>query len=605
MKTNIDISKWTKNKKLISWIKDRANLCQPDSLYLCDGSKEEYDRLMDILVKQKQAIPLNPKKRPNSFLFRSSPDDVQRVEERTFICSKNKEDAGPTNNWKDPNEMKAILENLFSKCMKGRVMYVIPFCMGPYGSDKSHIGVEITDSIYVVLNMYLMTRMGKKALEYLGEKGEFVPCLHSVGKPLKENEEDDLWPCNAENKYIVHFPEEKSIWSFGSGYGGNALLGKKCFALRIASKMGKEEGWLAEHMLILGITNPKGKKKYFAAAFPSACGKTNLTMLLPKIPGWKVECVGDDIAWMKFSKDGKLYAINPEKGFFGVAPGTSNQTNFNAMKTIEKNSIFTNVALTSDNDVWWENMTEKAPENLIDWNGNKYDLASNKPAAHPNARFTVSINQCPVIDEEFENPEGVPISAIIFGGRRQDVVPLVYESFDWNHGVFLGASVSSQITAAAKGEIGKLRHDPFAMLPFCGYNLADYIKHWMDIKKKAKKENLPKIFYVNWFRKNDKNEFLWPGYADNIRVLKWIFERTENEIDAKKTPIGFVPHIKDIDVSNLKISKENLEKLFEIDPKLWLEEVSKLENYYSMFESKLPVEIRDQINALKERLNKE
>ncbi len=600
---NSDISKWTKNKKLISWIKDKIKLCQPDSVHLCDGSKEEYDNLLNILIKQNKVIPLNPKKRPNSYLFRSSPDDVQRVEERTFICSENKDDAGPTNNWKDPKEMRDILENLFSQCMRGRIMYVIPFCMGPLGSDKSHIGVEITDSIYVVLNMYIMTRMGKKALEYLNEKTDFVPCMHSVGKPLLNNEKDSLWPCNLENKYIVHFPEDKSIWSFGSGYGGNALLGKKCFALRIASNMAKEEGWLAEHMLILGITNPKGKKKYFAAAFPSACGKTNLTMLMPKLKGWKIECVGDDIAWMKFS-DGKLYAINPEKGFFGVAPGTSYETNYNAMKTLEKNSLFTNVAITFENDVWWENMTEKAPENLIDWNGNKYDPTCNKPAAHPNARFTVSITQCPVKDPDFENPKGVPISAIIFGGRRQDVVPLVYESFDWEHGVFLGASISSQITAAAKGEIGKLRHDPFAMLPFCGYNLADYIKHWLNIRKKTNIENLPKIFFVNWFRKNEKDQFIWPGFADNIRVLKWIFERVENEVEAKKTPIGFIPKIKDLDLSNLKISNEEMEKLFEIDPKLWINEAEKLENYFSMFGSRLPQEITNQINSLKERLTK-
>lgn len=603
MKTNVDISKWTKNKKLISWIKENEKLCSPDSVYLCDGSKEEYDSLLKILVDQKKAIPLNSQKRPNSYLFRSSQDDVQRVEERTFICCKNKDDAGPTNNWKDPIEMKKTLINLFSNCMKGRVMYVIPFCMGPYGSDKSHIGVEITDSIYVVLNMNIMTRMGKQALEFLGDK-DFVPCLHSIGKPLAKGEDDVLWPCNAENKYIVHFPEEKSIWSFGSGYGGNALLGKKCFALRIASNMGKEQGWLAEHMLILGITNPKGKKKYFAAAFPSACGKTNLTMLLPKIPGWRIECVGDDIAWMKFDSDGRLYAINPEKGFFGVAPGTSYETNYNAMKTIEKNALFTNVALTQDKDVWWENMTIKAPDNLIDWNGNRYDPTLNKPAAHPNARFTVSITQCPVKDENFENPKGVPISAIIFGGRRQDVVPLVYEAFDWQHGVFLGASVSSQMTAAAKGEVGKLRHDPFAMLPFCGYNLADYIKHWMDISKKTSKEKLPKIFYVNWFRKNDKNEFLWPGYSDNIRVLKWIFERTDNEIIAQKTPIGYTPNIKDLDVSNLNISKEALSELLKVDPKLWLEEADRLQTYFSQFGQRLPYEITKQINDLKERLTK-
>jgi len=602
---NIDICKWTKNKKLISWIEDKIKLCQPDNIHLCEGSKEEYDNFINLLIKQNKVIPLNSKKRPNSYLFRSSTEDVQRVEERTFICSKNKDDAGPTNNWKEPKEMKKILKDLFSNCMKGRVMYVIPFCMGPLGSDKSHIGVEVTDSIYVVLNMYIMTRMGKKALEYLKENDNFVPCIHSVGKPLNENEKDSSWPCNPENRYIVHFPEDKSIWSFGSGYGGNALLGKKCFALRIASNIAKEEGWLAEHMLILGITNPQGKKKYFAAAFPSACGKTNLTMLMPKLKGWKIECVGDDIAWMKFSSDGKLYAINPEAGFFGVAPGTSCHTNYNAMKTLEKNSIFTNVALTQEQDVWWEEMTEKVPENMVDWNGNEYDKSKGKLAAHPNARFTASITQCPVKDPDFENPKGVPISAIIFGGRRQDVIPLVYEAFDWQHGVFLGASISSQTTAAAKGEIGKLRHDPFAMLPFCGYNLAVYLKHWFEIGKKINKENLPKIFYVNWFRKNEKNKFIWPGFADNIRVLKWIFERTEDEVEVKKTPIGLMPKIKDLDLSDIKISDEEMEKLFEIDPKLWLEEAEKLENYFSIFKNKLPQEMIDQINSLKERLKKD
>ncbi|MFA6118451.1 MAG: phosphoenolpyruvate carboxykinase (GTP) [Parachlamydiales bacterium] len=605
MLQNIDISKWTKNKKVISWVEDKIKLCKPDSVHFCDGSKEEIDSLLKLLISQNKVIPLNPKKKPNSYLFRSTVDDVARVEERTFICCKNEEDAGPTNNWKDPVEMKNTMKDLFSGCMHGRVMYVIPFCMGPLSSDKSHIGIEITDSAYVVLNMNIMTRMGKKVMEYLDKDIDFVPCIHSVGKPLKKNEKDDLWPCNPENKYIVHFPEEKSIWSFGSGYGGNALLGKKCFALRIASNMAKEQSWLAEHMLILGITNPQGEKKYIAAAFPSSCGKTNLAMLQPKLKGWKVECIGDDIAWMKFGEDGKLYAINPEAGFFGVAPGTSYQTNYNAMKSLEQNSLFTNVALTEEGDVWWEKMTDKIPDGLIDWQGNLYDPKSNKPAAHANSRFTAPISQCPVRDLDFENPKGVPISAIIFGGRREDVVPLVYESFDWNHGVFLGASVSSQTTAAAKGEIGKLRHDPFAMLPFCGYNMADYFNHWLNLQNKTQSSKLPKIFYVNWFKKNENNEFIWPGFSDNIRVLKWIFERVSNKVSAKKTAIGYIPRIEDLDLTNLDISKENLSKLFEINQNLWLQEADKLQTYFSVFKDKLPNEMVNQIKSLRDRLTKE
>lgn len=603
MKQNMDINDWTKNKKLISWVVEKIKLCKPNKVHFCSGTNEEYDDLINILIKQKMAIPLNQEKRPNSFLFRSSIDDVARVEESTFICSKKKEDAGPTNNWKDPDEMKNILNNLFSGSMKNRTMYVVPFCMGPLGSDKSYIGVEITDSAYVVINMYIMTRMGKKALELLNENDNFVECLHSVGRPLEKDEKDSLWPCNPNNRYISHFPEEKSIFSYGSGYGGNALLGKKCFALRIATTIARDEGWLAEHMLILGITNPKGEKKYIAAAFPSACGKTNLAMLISSLKGWKVECVGDDIAWMKFKEDGKLYAINPEAGFFGVAPGTSYKTNFNAMKTLEKNSLFTNVALTEDMDIWWEGMTNNVPENLITWRNEKYDPKNGMPAAHPNARFTSPIEQCPIKDPDFENPNGVPISAIIFGGRREDTVPLVFEAFDWEHGTFLGASITSQMTAAAKGEVGKLRHDPFAMLPFCGYNMVDYFRHWLSFGKKTDKNNQPKIFHVNWFRKNEDGKFLWPGFSENIRVLKWIFEREQGIVKGKKTAIGILPKIEEIDLSNLEIEMSDLEKLLEVNPDLWFQEAEKLETYFSKFE-KLPYEIKDQINLLKLRLIK-
>ena len=609
-----------KHAKIKAWVEEVVAMCQPDDVYVCDGSKAEYDRLMKKCVDAGLATPLA--KKPNSFLFRSLPSDVARVEGRTFISSVKEEDAGPTNNWIDPKELKATMTGLYTGCMKGRTMYVIPFCMGPVGSPISKNGIEITDSEYVVLNMDIMTRVGTQVLDVLGTDGEFVPCLHSVGKPLKDGETDGgIWPCaDVDHKYISHFPEERLIWSFGSGYGGNALLGKKCFALRIATVIAREEGWLAEHMLILKLTSPEGDVKYVTGAFPSACGKTNLAMLIPTIPGWKVETIGDDIAWMKFGDDGRLYAINPEAGFFGVAPGTSADSNKNALISAEKNTIFTNCALTEDGDVWWEGIGYPAKGELIDWKGNKRPAFEKDKApkgeemAHPNARFTAPANQCPCIAPEWEDPKGVPISAILFGGRRPSTVPLVHQSRNWNHGVFLGSIVGSEITAASTidaSQVGKIRRDPFANLPFCGYNMGDYFAHWVKLGKNADQDKLPKIFYVNWFRKDDNNDklpggFMWPGYGDNSRVLAWIFDRCDGKDNAVETPIGFMPKEGAINTDGLAdYYKETLPEILKVDTEGWLKELKDVrENHYSKFGSHLPQELMDCLNDIEARLSK-
>ncbi len=592
-----------KNKKLLDWVEEVAAMCRPDRVYLCDGSDQEYQLMIRIMLQSGSAISLNPERRPNSIYVRSTTVDVARVEDRTFICSKTQDEAGPNNNWEEPTRMRRRLTELFTGSMRGRTMYVIPYCMGPLGSPIAKVGVEISDSPYVVANMHIMARVGTKVLEQLGADGDFVKGWHSVGAPIGPNEQDSAWPCNSEHKYICHFPETREILSFGSGYGGNALLGKKCHALRIASVQARDESWLAEHMLILKLTSPKGEVKYVTGAFPSACGKTNLAMLISTVPGWKVETIGDDIAWMKFGDDGRLYAINPEAGFFGVAPGTSMKSNPNAMLTITKNSIFTNCALTPDGDVWWEGMTDEKPAELMDWLRRQWTPDSARLASHANARFTTPAKQCPVIAKEWEDPKGVPIDAILFGGRRATVIPLVIESFDWQHGTFLGATASSETTAAAAGKVGQLRRDPMAMLPFCGYDMGSYFAHWLKIGA-TPGAKMPKIFVVNWFRKDEKGKFLWPGYGENSRVLKWIFERCNGTANAVDTPIGRLPRPEDLDVGGLDIPAANLSKLLNVDVEGWLGEIPLIHQFFDQFGERLPKALRDEVNRLEQRLKK-